>query len=60
MGWGGTSEVPDIAGEGMTERRGRQLRERWRREDPREVMDPAEREEMGGAVPSLGGRGQQD
>lgn len=54
------SEVPDKAGEGRTERQGRGLGEGWRREDLREVMDPAEREETGGAVPSPGGRGQQD
>lgn len=53
-------EGPDKAGEGRTERQGRGLGEGWRRGDWREVMDPAEGEETGGAVPSLGGRGQLD
>lgn len=53
-------EGPDKAGEGRMERQGRELREGWRWVDWREVMDPAEGEETGGAVPSLGGRGLQD
>ncbi len=51
---------PDRAGEGMTERQGRGFGEGWRREDCWEVMDPAGGEETGDAVPSPGGRGQQD
>lgn len=51
---------PGKAAEGRTGRLGRGMGEGWRRGDWKEVMDPTEGEEKGGAVPSLGGRGQQD
>lgn len=48
------SEGPAAAAEGRTEMRGRGLWEGWKRE----AMDPAEGEEEGGALSSLGDRGQ--
>lgn len=54
------SEVPGRAGEDTMEKQGTGPGEEWKRVGWKSVMAPAETEEKGGAVPSLGGRWQQD